>query len=250
MSNRIFRSLPVALLVGAFLTCGVMAQGTERGFFPPQQAGAGGGPYYAAFQLSIPELDSRLAEMGLEGLPEWISLFGAGGSIQMGSLMIGGFTLVGAVQRSGTAAGIERKARLDLSYGGLTVGYVKAMSNLKLTLGGAIGTGRLVLKLNRFPQTGRSWDGTWQYYAAGFTGTVDAGSLDTSAELSGNYFFLEPFFGIRYWLMPLVAFDLNAFYRLGRIGAGKLESIGESIADSPALDLSGMGLRVGLFLGF
>ena len=81
-------------------------------------------------------------------------------------------------------------------------------------------------KLSRFPQAGRSWDGTWTYYETGFAGTVGAGDLETSAELSGNYFFFEPFVSIRYWLMPLVAVDMGACYRLGGIGSGKLESNG------------------------
>ena len=55
---------------------------------------------------------------------------------------------------------------------------------------------------------------------------------------------------IRYWLIPLVAVDLSAVYGLAGIKAGKLELNGESIADAPKLDLSGMGVKIGIFFGF
>jgi len=250
MSIRILHCLPVVLIIGASLTGEVRGQEIERGFFPPQQVGAGGGPYLAVVQLSMPEFDRRLTGMGLEGLPEWATLYGAGGHFQIGSLMIGGFSLGGTVDRSGVAGGAMREARVDISHGGLTVGYVKAVSNLKLALGGSIGVGTLAARLSRSPQTGPLWDGIWTYYGTGFTGTVDAGNLDISTELSGSYFFFEPFVSIRYWLIPMVAVDLGAFYRIGGIGSGKLEVNGEKIPDSPKLDLSGMGIKVGVFLGF
>jgi hypothetical protein len=214
------------------MAVGVSGQEMGRGFFPPQQAGVGGGPSYALVQLSVPELDSRLLSMGLEGLPEWMSLIGANGHFQIGSLMIGAFSLSGSVDRSSSSGGISREASVVLSYSGITVGYVKAVSNLKLTLGGSFGAGSLVTS------------------ETGFTGSVDSAALDISSVLTGKYYFFEPFAGLRYWIMPLVAVDLSAVYGLAGVGAGKLELNGEKISDAPKLDLSGMGVKIGIFLGF
>ncbi len=250
MSVRILRCLPIALLLSAAMVVEVLGQEEGRGFFPPQQVGAGGGPGYALVQLSLPDLDNRLISMGLEGLPEWISLVGVNGHFQIGSLMIGAFSLSGSVDRSSSSGGISREASVVLSYSGITIGYVKAVRNMKLTLGGSLGAGSLVTKLSRFPQTGRTWDGLWSYYETGFTGSVDSATLDISSVLTGNYYFFEPFVSIRYWLIPLVAVDLSAVYGLAGIKAGKLELNGESIADAPKLDLSGMGVKIGIFFGF
>lgn len=250
MSVRIIHCLPIALLLSATMVVEVLGQEEGRGFFPPQQAGAGGGPGYALVQLSLPDLDNRLLSMGLEGLPEWISLVGVNGHFQIGSLMIGAFSLSGSVDRSGSSGGISREASVELSYSGITVGYVKAVRNMKLTLGGSLGTGSLVTRLRRFPQTGRTWDGIWSYYETGFTDSVDSAALDISSVLTGNYYFFEPFVSIRYWFIPLVAVDLSAVYGLAAIKAGKLELNGGSIADAPKLNLSGMGVKVGIFFGF
>ena len=250
MSVRILRCLPIALLLSASMVVEVSGQEQGRGFFPPQQAGAGGGPGYALIQLSLPDLDNRLLSMGLEGLPEWISLVGVNGHIQIGSMMIGAFSLSGSVERSSRNGGISREASVVLSYSGITIGYVKAVSNMKLTMGGSLGTGSLVTRLRRFPQTGQTWDGVWSYYETGFTGSVDSATLDISSVLNGNYYFFEPFVSIRYWLVPLVALDLSAVYGMAGIKAGKLELNGKSIADAPKYELSGMGMKIGIFFGF
>ncbi len=250
MLLRISNHLLCTLLLVTLLPSGAIGQETGRGFFPPQQAGGGGGPCFAMVQLSLPELNSRLASMGLEGLPQWVSLFGGDGHFQVGHVMIGGFALGGSVERSIVSEGIVRRASVNLSHSGLRLGYVKAVSRMKLTLGGSIGGGHMETRLCRFPQTARSWDDVWTYYESDFSEVVDAGDLDTSAELSGNYFFVEPFFSLRYWVIPLVAVDLGAFYRMGGIGVGKLKMNGESIPEAPKFDFSGMGVRVGIFLGF
>jgi len=250
MSVRILRCLPIALLFTAAMVVEVLGQEEGRGFSPPQQVGAGVGPSYALIQLSLPDLDNRLLSMGLEGLPEWISLTGVNGHFQIGSLMIGAFSLGGSLDRTGSSGGISREASVELSYGGITVGYVKAVSNIKLALGGSLGAGSLVTRLSRFPQTGRTWDGVWSYFETGFTGSVDSAALDISSVLTGKYYFFEPFVSIRYWPVPLVALDLSAVYGLAGIKAGKLELNGESIADAPKLDLSGMGVKIGIFFGF
>jgi hypothetical protein len=203
--------------VSAFLllTVVVHAQAPDRGFYPPQQAGAGGGPYFGKLQLSVPELDTRLEAMGLEALPEWITVAGGGGSFHWNHLLIGGMGYGASFETSSVVGGITRRA-----------------------------------KIARAPQAGSNWTDVWTYYDAGFSGTVDAADLTTASHLTGSYFWAEPFVSLRYWVIPLVAVDVGAFYSYGRNGSGKLEENGRRISGAPELDLSGLGFRFGVFLGF
>jgi hypothetical protein len=118
-----------------------------------------------------------------------------------------------------------------------------------MTLGTSVGGGTLLITASRRPSAGSTWNGVWQYYETGFTGTVDAADLDISTRLEGRYFLVEPFLSMRYRLWKVISLDLGAFYHWGKVGAGRLEQNGSAIPDAPALDLSGMGFRLGLFLG-
>ena len=241
----------VALTLALFLMPGhIQAQVEESGFYPPQQLGAGGGPYFGLMQLSVPELDAQLALMGLEGMPDWLPAYGGGGTIHIGRFLIGGMGYSGTHSTSATAAGIAREAEVTVGRAGLVLGYIKAISNMKLTLGGLIGFGSLDARIRRSPQGSADWTDVWEYFDTAFTGTVDAVDLSVSSRLTADYFWAEPFVSLRYWVIPLVALDLTAFYSYGKIGAGKLKENDRSIAGSPEIDLSGMGFRVGLFFGF
>lgn len=228
----------------------VSAQAEQRGFYPPQQLGAGGGPYFGLLQLSVPELDDRLRAMGLEVLPGWLPTFGGGGTIHVGRFLIGGMGYSGTHTTTATTGGISREAEVRVGRAGLVLGYVKAISNIKLTLGGMLGVGTLDIRLRRFPPGAPDWTAVWSYYETGFTGTVDAADLNVSTQLSGRHFWIEPLVSLRYWLIPLVAVDLTAFYSYGKIGAGKLMENDRSIPGAPEFDLSGMGFRIGVFFGF
>lgn len=248
MSRRPTLSVVTVLLL---VTGAIPSAAQEQsGFFPPQQLGAGGGGSWGMLRLDLPDLDTRLAGMGLEALPEWISLSGGGGVLNIGHFLIGGHGWGGSVRSEATAGGIVRSARLDLSLAGVTMGWVKAIGRLKLTLGGTLGLGHLDLLLRRGPAAAPDWDGVWDYYETAFSGTVDASSLDTSSRLEGRFLWVEPSVGMRYWLIPLVAVDVGAFYSWGSVRAGELRHEGEAVTDAPALDLSGMGFRVGVFFGF
>jgi hypothetical protein len=226
------------------------AQVEERGFYPPQQMGAGGGPYFGLMQLSVPELDDRLAAMGLEVLPDWLPTYGGGGTIHVGRFLIGGMGYSGTHSTSAAAAGIARQADITVGHAGLMLGYIKAISNMKLTLGSLLGMGSFEAQIRRAPQGSADWTGVWEYYDSGFTGTVDAADLSVSTRLSASYFWAEPFISLRYWVIPLVALDLTAHYSYGKIGAGKLKENDRSISGAPEMDLSGMGFRIGIFFGF
>ncbi|MFO7769419.1 MAG: hypothetical protein R6W82_10760 [bacterium] len=244
--------LPIAVLsVLLALPAVSRAQSGGRGFHPPQQVGAGGGAHAGMLQVSLPEIDARLRAMGLEGLEEWLMLYGGGGSLQRGHWQIGGAGYGGSTEQTVVSGETLRSARLDLGYGGLTLGYVKAAGSLKLTLGTLLGIGSMELTLRRTPEAPASWADLWEEYEAGSPpGPVDPGDLRLSTRLTGNWFAVEPFVDVRYWLVPLVAVELSAHYHLGSIGGGKLEQNGVAIPGSPELDLSGMGFRVGLFIGF
>ncbi|MFC1629498.1 hypothetical protein ACFL3H_10375, partial [Gemmatimonadota bacterium] len=60
----------------------------------------------------------------------------------------------------------------------------------------------------------------------------------------------EPFLSLRYWIVPLLAIDLGATWQFATIGAGKLRENDLNFTGSPELDLSGMGVRIGLYIGF
>lgn len=249
---RLRPSLPFAVTVLLLSLPAVSsAQSGGRGFRPPAQVGAGGGAHAGMMQLDLPELDSRLQAMGLEGLDEWLMLYGGGGAVQFGSWQIGGAGYGGSTEQSVTSGGILRSARLDVDYAGLTLGYVKAAGNLKLTLGSLLGIGSMELHLRRTPETPPSWTDLWSWYEPGSpSGPVDPADLRLATRITGSWFALEPFLDIRYWFMPLVAVDLSAHYHLGSIGSGEVEQNGVAVPGSPELDLSGMGFRVGLFIGF
>lgn len=250
MYLRIRNILLSLMLAVALLPSTAAGQGTERGFFPPQQMGAGAGPYFSMTQFKLPELDTQLAGMGLEGIPEWLDMYGAGGGMNLGFFWIGGFELSGTVKRTEESGGTVREAYVDLSQSGLAIGFVKSAGNIKLTAGSLIGAGRMDIRLVRRPSAAGSWSGTWTYYGTGFTGTVDAADMNISTRLEGKYFLLEPYLSLRYWPVPLVAFDLGATYRIGTIGSGKLRQNGEKIPGSPEFKMGGMGFRFGIFFGF
>jgi hypothetical protein len=244
----IFSLTTVAAIL--LLTVAAQAQAPDRGFYPPQQAGAGGGPYFGMLQLSIPELDTRLEAMGLDAIPEWMTVTGGGGSFHWNHFLVGGMGYGASFETSRAVGGISRKAELSVGRAGVLLGYVKAIGNMKLTVGSMLGAGSFEMKISRAPLAGPNWTDVWTYYDAGFSGTVDAADLTTTSHLTGNYFWAEPFVSLRYWVIPLIAVDVGAFYSYGRIGAGKLEENGRGISGSPELDLSGLGFRFGVFLGF
>lgn len=250
MSFRILRCFMSLLVTGVMLPVLVSGQEPERGFEPPQQFGAGGGPYFSTIQLSIPDLDSRFTGMGLEGIPEWVTLYGSGGGINVGPFFIGGFALEGSVEHSSTSAGIVREARVDLSRSGVALGYVKAVGRMKLTLGSTIGGGRLTTRLRRRPDTAVSWEDLWTYYRDDFSGTVDSSDLNISTVIEGKYLLFEPYLSIRYWVIPLVSVDIGATYHFGSIRSGKLKENGQTLSGSPEISLSGVGFRIGIFFGF
>ena len=168
----------------------------------------------------------------------------------MGHFQMGGWGWGGSATSEATSGGIDRSARLDLSLAGVFLGWVKAAGMMKLTLGGTVGMGRFELLLHREPTAAPTWARVWTYYESTFAGSVDASALETSTRLDARFLWLEPSVSLRYWLVPLVAVDVCAVYSWGRIGAGKLRCEGDKISDAPALDLSGLGFRVGIFLGF
>jgi hypothetical protein len=250
MSRTSLAPLFFLLLLAAALPPGVSAQPAEGGFYPPQQAGVGGGGSWGLLRLQLPELDDRLAAMGLDPLPGWLPVSGGGGVFNIGHLQVGGWGWEGSAVSEATSGGLVRSARLDLSMTGLFLGWVKAAGMMKLTLGGTLGLGHIDLLLRRGPEAVPAWAGVWDYYESAFSGSVDASALDTSARMDARFFWLEPSVSLRYWFIPLVAVDVCAVYSWGRVGAGKLRYEGEKIPDAPALDLSGLGFRVGIFLGF
>jgi len=247
-------SLPLrtSLLVSAMLIpfSSASAQNLESGYHAPQAIGAGGGAYISMIKVEVPDLDSRLAAMGLDPFSDWISLQGGGGGINIGSFWIGGFSCGGTVEMSATSGGILRTARIDLSQGGLSLGYLKAFGMMKLTLGGTVGMGHIDIRLVRRPAAAGTWDDVWEYYATSFAGSVGAASLATSTTIEGKYFLFEPYISLRYWIVPLLAVDLGATWQFATIGAGKLTENGLNFTGSPELDLSGMGVRIGLYIGF
>lgn len=245
-------SVRAGLLISAMLIplSSAAAQNMKSGFHAPQAFGAGGGAYISMVKIEVPDLNSRLAAMGLDPFPDWISLQGGGGGVNIGSVWIGGFSSGGTIKMSATSGGILREARIDISQGGFTLGYLKAFGRMKLTIGGTVGMGHMDIRLIRRPQATGTWDDVWEYYATGFAGPVDASSLTTSSTIEGKYFLFEPYLSLRWWFMPMFAIDMGATYQLATIGGGRLRENGQSISGSPELDLSGMGVRIGLYIGF
>jgi len=241
------------LLLGSLvclLTLPRAAAQEEEGFFPPQQIGAGGGAAMMLAQISLPALDARFADLGLETLPEWMPLYGAEGIVNIGHLLIGYAGYGGRVRSEATAGGIYRESQVWLNYSTIVVGWVKAAGKFKLSLGGAIGGGSLHVRAIRRPASGSSWSDLWAPYSTSFSGPVSAADLETATHLEGTFFSLAPRVGVRWWFMPFLAFDLGVSYRLGTIGAGKMRADGRRVPGSPEFDLSGMSIRAGLFLGF
>ena len=249
ISYRTAKGLLVALLV-ALIPAAAGAQGSGSGFYPPQQAGAGGGPFFGLRSISLPDVDERFASMGLGSLPEWVNTWGGWGGFHAGTILIGVTGYGGRQTVGGEQGGIEREGEVELSTIGLTLGYVKAIGRMKLTLGTTLGAESLSIRLRRSPSGSADWDGVWSWYETGLTGTVDAADLDITTRLEGSGFWAEPFISMRWWVIPLVAVDLGVFYSWGSIGAGKLEVDGRKVDGSPKLDLSGTGFRLGVFLGF
>ncbi len=248
------RSVAGTILIG-FIIClplpaGVSAQEEDEGFFPPQQVGAGVGPGIMVAPLALPALDDRFAALGLDALPGSLTLYGAEGVINIGRLLVGLGSFVGETELSATAGGVYRAGQVALAYTGLVVGWVKATGKFKLTLGGSIGGGTLYLRLIRRPVTDGSWTDLWATYTTAFTGPIAAADLETAAHLEGNFFTFGPKISARWWFMPLVALEVGASYQFGKIGAGRLEADGRRVPESPELDLSGVTIRAGLFLGF
>jgi|GEM_PF-7052741 len=249
MSRPVTGYILLSSLIFSLIASPLEAQ-DEDGFFPPQQIGAGGAAAVMSAQLSLPALDDRLADLGLEPLPGSLTLFGGEGIVNIGHVLIGFSGFGGQTQFEATAGGVYREATVSLEYSGLVLGWVKAAGKFKFSLGAAIGLSRLTVRTIRRPAAGSNWTDLWEPYGTAFPGPVAAADLETAMHIEGSCLSLAPRLNARWWFLPFLALDVGASYRLGTIAGGKLTADGREIPGSPELDLSGVGLRAGLFLGF
>ena len=136
----------------------------------------------------------------------------------------------------------SRKKRLIL---GLTV----TRPRYEAVAGMLFGGGSVEIVRQRNSRSVAGWDDAWEIFDESGPDSVATDNLDVTSKITGDFIALEPFFELKYNLLPFMALGLSTSYLSAGVGRGEWKLDGVSIPDSPESNIGGWSLRLGLHFG-
>jgi hypothetical protein len=210
----------------------------------------GGGEFVTGYLFAnLDDLNRQIRRMGIPVLAEQILIAGGRGYTRIGHLLIGGAGYGGDTESSGVPDCCARSAQIEIAYGGVLLGLAVSRPRYEIMGGMLFGGGSVRVVRERNSRGVTDWEGAWEDFYEGGPDSVATEDLNITSEIRGEFVVLEPFAGLKYWIMPFMALDLSASYLQAPIGRGDWQIDGVSIPDSPESNIGGWSLRLGLHFG-
>jgi hypothetical protein len=211
--------------------------------------GAGGGPVPGYLFADLGDINPKIRKMGIPELSESFFLMGGKGYIRVGNFVIGGGGYGGSTETSGKPDESARYAELELAYGGVIIGVNMTAARFEGIVGMLFGGGSVKIERRRNSSGPVGWDDAWSLFDKNDPDEIPSEDLNISSILRGEFIALEPFVTVKYWAFPFMAIEVSASYLRAKIGGGQWELDGIEIPDSPATNIGGPSVKLGLHFG-
>jgi hypothetical protein len=211
--------------------------------------GGGGGPVPGYLFANLDEINAKVKAMGIGALSEHIVLVGGKGYARIGHLIIGGGGYGGTAESRGTPDCCGRYAKVTIGYGGMILGVSCARKDYEAIAGMLFGGGAIAVERRKNSKYEVGWDASWDPFETDGPGSIDTEYLNIASTVRGDFIALEPFVGIKYWLLPFMALDFSASYLRATVGEGEWTLDNIRIPDSPETNIGGPSIKLGLHFG-
>ncbi len=214
-------------------------------------AGFGGGGGFAAGYLfsNLGEINRQIRRMGIEEINEDLFVMGGKGYARIGCFIIGGGGYATEGETSGIPDRCARYAQVEIAYGGVIFGLARQTRSYELTGGILLGSGSIVVERRRNSRYVVGWNDAWDIFDVNSPDSVAVDDLNVTSRLTANFIAIEPFVELKYRLMSFVALEVTVSYLRAKTGYGQWKLDNIKIPNSPATNIGGPGLRVGLHFG-
>lgn len=210
----------------------------------------GGGEFSTGYLFAnLDDINPQIQRMGIPTLSEDILMIGGRGYTRIGRLLIGGAGYGGDTESSGIPDCCARYARVRIGYGGVILGLAMTRPRYEAIAGMLFGGGSVEIVRERNSRSVAGWDEAWEIFDEAGSDSVATDDLSVTSKITGEFIALEPFFEVKYWVLPFMALDLSASYLNAGVGRGEWKLDGVSIPDSPESNIGGWSLRLGLHFG-
>ena len=211
--------------------------------------GGGGGPAPGFLFANLEEINTKVKAMGIGALSEHIVIMGGRGYARIGHLIIGGAGYGGTTESCGIADCCGRYAKVTIGYGGMILGVSHVKADYEAVAGMLFGGGSINVERRKNSKYGVGWDASWDPFGADGPGSIDTEYLNIASTIRGDFIALEPFVGIKYWVLPFMALDFSASYLRATVGEGEWTVDSIRIPDSPETNIGGPSIKLGLHFG-
>jgi hypothetical protein len=210
--------------------------------------GGCGGPVPGYLGANFEVINAKVAEMGIKDISENLFVMGGKGYARLGNFIIGGGGYGATSESSGKPDNSARYAKVELGYGGAIVGATIGFSRYDFTAGALVGGGSITVTRRRARDIA-GWEDAWSLFRRGDGESVPKDELNISSRLTANFWALEPFVDVKVRVLPFMALEFEASFLRAQVarGAWKMDETG--IPDSPATNLGGPSLKVGVMFG-
>jgi hypothetical protein len=213
------------------------------------RVGGGGGPSPGYLFANLEEINAKVGDMGIGSLSEHIAIVGGRGYARIGHLIIGGGGYSGTTESSGISGCCGRYAEVTIAYGGMILGLSHVKDDYEVTAGMLFGGGEIEVERRKNSKYEVGWNASWDPFETDGPASIDTQYLNIASKIRGDFIALEPFVGIKYWLLPFMALDFSASYLKATIGQGEWTLDNIRIPDSPETNIGGPSLKLGLHFG-
>ena len=211
--------------------------------------GGGGGPVPGYLFADLADINPKIRQMGIPELGESFFLMGGKGYMRVGNFIMGGGGYGGSTETSGKPDESARYAELELAYGGVIFGISMTVDRLEGMGGMLFGGGSVTIERRRSSSGPAGWNDAWSLFDKNDPDEIPSEDLNITSVLRGEFIALEPFVTLKYWAFPFMAIEVSASYLRAKVGAGQWELDGTEIPDSPATNIGGPSIKLGLHFG-
>jgi hypothetical protein len=213
------------------------------------RVGAGAEVVTGYLFAGLDEINPHIRRMGIPALSEEVFMAGGRGYTRIGHLLIGGAAYGGDTESGGIPDCCARSARVEIAYGGVLFGATTGGPRYEISAGMLFGGGAVEIVRERSSRNVSDWDEAWDDFYESGPDSVATEDLNITSKITGDFIALEPFAGLKYWILHFMAVDLSASYLHAEIGRGEWKVDGVPIPDSPESNIGGWSLKLGLHFG-
>ncbi len=208
-----------------------------------------GGMDYMIQPLDLGELDTKLRSVGIRTLPDYMIMTGGGGWGYVGnSIRIGGYGASGSEVVTGNPGDINKRLKLTMHYGGVTIEKVfHPFNKSEISFGGMIGGGRLEIEVIQ-SIGGIDWDYFWEKGVGVDNADIPTDYHNYNTTMNKDFVVVVPSVGIKYNVLRWCALGVNVGY-LYTVTETNWKMDNSKVYNVPKIDISNLTYRLNIYFG-